>query len=149
MIALVRPFTLNFWEPILLILNLYIALVYALLYLWFESFPVVFIEIYHFNLGQEGLAFIGVLVGAIVVIPPFFYYLYKYVEPQFAATGQIKPEIRLQPACVGAFCIPICLFWFGWSARSSVHWIMPIIGSGWFTVGAYLLFNSVLNYIAG
>jgi MFS transporter, DHA1 family, multidrug resistance protein len=24
---------------------------------------------------------------------------------------------------------------------------MPIIGSGWFSVGAFLLFNSVLNYL--
>ena len=43
--------------------------------------------------------------------------------------------------------IPICLFWFGWSARPSIHWIMPIIGSGFFAIGTLLLFNSVLNYL--
>ena len=48
---------------------------------------------------------------------------------------------------MGAFAIPICLFIFGWSARPSVHWIVPIIGSGFFSVGALLLFNSVLNYL--
>ena len=36
--VLIRPFTMSFTEPICIALNLYIALVYALLYLWFESF---------------------------------------------------------------------------------------------------------------
>ena len=147
LIALVRPITLNFTEPMVFLLNLYIALIYGLLYIWFESFPIVFEGIYKFNLDEEGLAFVGILLGAILVIPPFFYYLYKVVEPQFNENGELKPEKRLPPAFVGAFCIPICLFWFGWSARPSIHWIMPIIGSGFFAVGTFLLFNSVLNYL--
>ena len=63
LIALVRPITLNL-EPIVFLLNLYIALIYGLLYIWFESFPIVFVDIYGFNLGQEGLAFVGILVGS-------------------------------------------------------------------------------------
>jgi len=43
--------------------------------------------------------------------------------------------------------LPLGLFWFGWSSRPSVHWIVPIIGSGFFSAGAVLLFNSVLNYL--
>jgi DHA1 family multidrug resistance protein-like MFS transporter len=147
LIALIRPITLNFKEPIVLLLNLYIALIYGLLYIWFESFPIVFLGIYGFDLGQEGLAFLGILVGAIIVIPPFFYYLYKVVEPQFNENGELQPEKRLPPAFVGAFCIPVCLFWFGWSSRASIHWIMPIIGSSFFSFGTFLLFNSVLNYL--
>ena len=147
MIALVRPITLNFTEPMVFLLNLYIALIYGLLYIWFESFPIVFVGVYHFTLSQEGLAFVGILVGAFIVIPPFFWYLYKYTEPQFNENGELQPEKRLPPAMVGAFFIPICLFWFGWSSRASVHWIMPIVGSGFFSVGTFLLFNSVLNYL--
>lgn len=30
---------------------------------------------------------------------------------------------------------------------NSVHWILPIVGSGFFSVGSMLLFNSVLNYL--
>lgn len=55
MIAVVRPFTLSFTEPMVFLLNLYIALIYGLLYIWFESFPIVFEGIYGFNLGEEGL----------------------------------------------------------------------------------------------
>ncbi|MCJ1322095.1 hypothetical protein MMC15_007440 [Xylographa vitiligo] len=147
MISLVRPFTLNFTEPMVFLLNLYIALIYGLLYIWFESFPIVFEDIYGFSLELEGVAFCGILIGAAIAIPPFFWYLYKYVEPQFNSNGELKPEIRLQAACIGGFFIPICLFWFGWSARPSISWIMPIIGSGFFSIGTLLLFNSVLNYL--
>jgi DHA1 family multidrug resistance protein-like MFS transporter len=130
LMTLVRPFSLNFLEPILFLLTLYIALIYGLLYVWVESFAIVFEGIYGFNRGEEGLSFVGILVGAFVVIPPFFFYLYFIQEWQFNENGEIKPEKRLPPAFVGAFCIPICLFWFGWTARPSVRWIVPIIGSG-------------------
>ena len=68
LIALIRPITLNL-EPIVFLLNLYIALIYGLLYIWFESFPIVFVGIYGFDLGQEGLAFVGILVGSSNPIP--------------------------------------------------------------------------------
>lgn len=147
LMVFVRPFTFTFTEPICAALNIYIALIYGLLYLWFESFPIVFIQMYHFNLGTEGLAFLGILIGAFIVMGPFFWYVHRYVEPQFNEDGELRPEIRLQPAFVGAFLIPICLFWFGWSARPSVHWIMPVIGSSFFSIGAFLLFMSVLAYL--
>ncbi|KAL8941806.1 MAG: hypothetical protein Q9216_002044 [Gyalolechia sp. 2 TL-2023] len=147
MMVFIRPFTLSFTEPICFLLNLYLALIYGLLYLWFESFPIVFIEIYYFSLGTQGLAFLGILIGSVVIMVPFFFYNYKVVEPQFNPKGQLRPEVRLQPAMVGAFFIPVCLFWFGWSARASVHWIMPIIGSAFFGMGAFLLFMAVLGYL--
>lgn len=148
MMSLVRPFQLSLFEPICFCLNMYIALIYGLLYIWFESFPIVFIQIYGFTLGTEGLAFLGIFIGVFVVLPPFVYYQHKYIEPKFNENGELKPEWRLPPSFVGAFCIPICLFWFGWSSRPTVHWIVPIIGSAWFSMGAFLLFNSVLNYLS-
>ncbi|KAI0044867.1 putative caffeine resistance protein 5 [Auriscalpium vulgare] len=148
MMMLVRPFTLNFQEPIVLALNMYLALIYALLYCWFESFPLVFGGVYGFAPQHIGIAYLGVLVGSLVVIPPYFAYLYYYQEPQYTEKGELKPEERMPSAIVGAFFIPLCMFWFGWSARASVHWIMPVIGSAFFSVGGVLLFNSVLNYLA-
>lgn len=147
--VLVRPITLNFTEPMVFLLNLYIALIYGLLYIWFESFPIVFIEIYGFNLGQEGLAFLGLLVGALVALVSLYSWMYFHQEKQFnLETGAIQPEKRLPPAMVGGFFVPICLFWFGWSARPSLHWIMPIIGSSFFSIAAFLLFNSALPYLS-
>ncbi|KAF8259744.1 MFS transporter [Lactarius quietus] len=146
--VLVRPFALNFQEPIVLVLNIYIGLIYALLYIWFESFPIVFIGIYHWREQMLGLSFLGIFVGTIVLIPPFFAYLYFVQEPKYNEKGELKPEERMPVAIFGAFIVPISLFWFGWTSRASVHWIVPIIGSGLFGVAALLLFNAVLNYLA-
>ena len=123
------------------------VLIWHVCFSWFESFPIVFIGIYGFSLGTEGLAFLGILLGAFVALPPFFWYVHRYMEPLFNEEGNIKPEYRLRPALVGCFFIPICLFWFGWSSRASVHWIMPIIGSSFFSIGAFCLFMAVLTYL--
>lgn len=80
-------------------------------------------------------------------IVPLFAYIKYVIEPQFDENGDLQPEKRLPPAFVGAFCIPICLFWFGWTATASIHWIVPIIGSSFFGIGGFLLFQSIMNYL--
>ncbi|PNS15924.1 hypothetical protein CAC42_4325 [Sphaceloma murrayae] len=146
MMVFVRPITLNFQEPMVFLCNLYIALLYGLLYIWFESFPIAFLEIYRFPAGTFGLTYLGILAGGLITIGPFFAYLRFVQEKQFDADGNIQPEKRLIPAMFGGFMIPICLFWFGWSVGRT-HWIVPIIGSGFFSVGAFCLFNSILTYL--
>jgi hypothetical protein len=46
-------------------------LIDAVFYLWFEAFPVVFVDIYHFDLGLNGLPFLGFLVTGIVTVGIF------------------------------------------------------------------------------
>lgn len=147
--SLLFPFVLCFTEPIVFLLNLYIALVYGILYIFFEAFAVVFIEIYGFNEGELGLSFFGVFIGAMLALLGFEIYLKLHLEKKFddAEDGMIEPEARLPPAFIGAICIPICLFWFGWTARADIHWIVPIIGTMFFGAGTFLLFQSILNYL--
>ncbi|KAI6837746.1 multidrug resistance protein-like protein [Hortaea werneckii] len=146
--TLVKPFTLCFGEPIVFALNLYIALIYAVLYCWLESIPIVFEQVRGFSLGISGLCYIGLIVGGLLTIPPYFYYNYYFVEPRFDDEGNIRPEIRLETALVGCFCLPICLFLFGWTGSdTSIHWIVPIVGTTFFTIGAFCSFAAVLNYL--
>jgi len=143
--VLVRPFALNFQEPIVFVLNMYIGLIYALLYIWFESFPFVFLDIYHWREQLLGLSFLGLFVGSFVAMPPYFAYLYYVQEPKYNDKGELKPEERMPIAIFAALLVPICILWFGWTSRSSVHWIVPIIGSSFFSVASILLFVSPLS----
>ncbi|KAH8759780.1 MFS transporter [Diaporthe sp. PMI_573] len=145
--TLVRPFTVTFTEPIVLALNLYSAFIYGLLYMWFESFPIVFIEIYGFGLGTSGLMFLGILIGAILTLPGYFWWLRVSLEPKVAKHGDLVPEWILPPCYVGAISLPVCLFWFGWTSRAEIHWIVPVIGTAFFSVAIVLLFNALLNYL--
>lgn len=145
--TLVAPFTLSITEPIVLALNMYIALIYAMLYCWLESLPIAFQDVYGFSLGITGLCYLGITVGGLICLPPYWYYNYYYVEHRFNDKGELHPEIRLECALVGCFCLPICLFWFGWTAREDISFIVPIIGTAFFTIGAFTGFAAVLNYL--
>lgn len=146
LIVLGRAFTLTLFEPIVFVLDLYIALLYGLLYIWFESFPLVFGGIYRFNIGEQGLAFLGIFGGGVITVPCYLLWIKFYMVPRFGRPG-VRPELVLPPTFFGAFALPICLFWYGWTSSPNIHWIVPILGSGFFTVGVITLFNAVLNYL--
>jgi DHA1 family multidrug resistance protein-like MFS transporter len=146
LMTLGRAFTLTFTEPIVFLMHLYTALVYGLLFIWFESFPFAFGGVYGFSSGQQGLAFLGIFVGALISVFCFILWVNYGVIPMVAKPN-FKPELVLPPTFVGSIALPICLFWYGWSAREGVHWIVPIIGTSLFSVGVVTMFNSILNYL--
>ncbi|RDH15376.1 MFS general substrate transporter [Aspergillus niger ATCC 13496] len=148
--ALVRPFELCFFEPVVFLMNLYISIIYGMLYIWFEAFPIVFGELHGFNPGEVGLAFLGILVSSCcIAIPAYFYWKWKYQSKHFGGNWNIKPEYQLPPACVGVILLPISIFWFSWTGNfASVHWIVPTIASILFAVGGCFIFNSIFTYLA-
>ncbi|KKK18720.1 hypothetical protein AOCH_002403 [Aspergillus ochraceoroseus] len=100
--ALVRPFQLCFFEPVVFLMNLYISLIYGILYIWFEAFPIVFSEIHGFNSGETGLALLSIPVSTCcITIPLYFYWKLKYQAKYFDENWNITPEYQLPPACVG------------------------------------------------
>ncbi|KAH7273204.1 major facilitator superfamily domain-containing protein [Fusarium solani] len=144
----VDDFKLSCMDPVILFVNIHTMLIYGILYLWFELFPFVFGGIYRFDATQQALTFFGILVGAVLSVSAYLLWLYFVYQPRVADPETIvQPEDRLRPGQVGAICIPVCLFVFAWTSRESIHWIVPIIGSGFFAPGFYLTFQSILNYL--
>lgn len=146
LIVLARAFTLTFSEPVLFFVDLYCAFSYGVLYVWLESFPLVFGDIYAFNIGQQGVVFLGIFVGGIITLPCYLFWIRRYYVPRFSKPP-VTPEKILPPTFFGAFALPICLFWYGWTARPGVHWMVPLVGSGSFTVSVITLFMPVLTYL--
>ncbi|TDZ37873.1 Caffeine resistance protein 5 [Colletotrichum spinosum] len=144
---LVRPFTLVITEPAVFFLQAYGSFIYGLMYIWFEALPLAYAEVYHFELGIQAMALLGLIVGVLVIIPPFFLYYRLKIEPSFDKMGNIVPEKLLIPAMLGCLLPPASLLIFGFTAKSSIHWVIPIVGSTVFTSGAVLLFISFLNYL--
>lgn len=138
----VVPCKLLLLEPMCLLLCLYSAIILGIVYLFFGAFPLVFRVNHGFELYQIGLTFCGLGVGMVagVLSNPWWQKNHaRLVRNYEEKTGQkgIKPppEFRLPPAMPAAFLLPISLFWFGWTTYSSVHWIVPIIGSAFFGAG--------------
>lgn len=63
--SLLRPWKFLIYEPIVIILTIYTALIYGVLYLNFSAYPIVFQQLRGWNTGVGGLAFLGILVGVL------------------------------------------------------------------------------------
>jgi DHA1 family multidrug resistance protein-like MFS transporter len=111
--ALIKPFEINILDPAVLFTTVYTALVYDLYYSFFESFPLVYCNIYGFNLGQLGLTFLSVLIGLIVGVIMYCAYFYYVGDPKMKKMTEVSPEARLWPGLVASFLIPVGLFIFG------------------------------------
>jgi len=149
-ITLGRPLKMLFTEPIVALISLYNAFAFGVLYGFFASFPYVFLTVYDFTVGQIGLAFLGITLGTTLALVTFAIFdktLYQKARRSLPPGALPPPEKRLYTAMLASFGIPIGLFWFAWSARSDVHWIVPIMASVPFGWGLCAIFVSGMTYL--
>ncbi|OOF98667.1 hypothetical protein ASPCADRAFT_162317 [Aspergillus carbonarius ITEM 5010] len=145
--ALYRPFQIVVLDPAILFVNVYTSLIYGIYYSFFEVFPLVYIDMYHFNLGQMGLVFLSIAVALAIAVPLYFLYLNKVFEPEIRTQGLMSPERRLIPALFACFLPPIGLFLFGWTSRPSVYWIVSVVGILIYTIGIFMVIQCIFIYI--
>ncbi|KAJ4361266.1 hypothetical protein N0V95_002035 [Ascochyta clinopodiicola] len=144
-VTIFRPWVLLFAEPIVLLVAVYAAIVYGILYLTFSAFPIVFSSERHWSQGISGLSFIGIMVGQLVAMLVYVL-LDKRYKRLVATNGWAAPEARLEPALIGCIAMPVGLFWFAFTTYRSIPWIVCLIGAGFFGFGQVLLFISMMNY---
>ncbi|CAP95947.1 Pc21g10500 [Penicillium rubens Wisconsin 54-1255] len=148
-VVLSRPFSMFFHESIVFCCSMYLALVYATLYLYFQAYPIVFQDLYGLSAGISGLAFLPILPGSIMAFLVFFLYSSHHSKALKSGRSWAKLEEyrRLPLACIGAPAIPIALFWLGWSSRLSIHPVMPMMSGVFFGFGYLLIFIALINYL--
>ncbi|AMD18581.1 HBL321Wp [Eremothecium sinecaudum] len=166
-----RPLKMLMVEPIVFVFSLYVSFVFAVLFAFFESYPLIFRQLYHFSMGNYGLTFLGISVGLWIGSAFYIWYDRRYLFPKAPAgtppldlptssrttpfrghrdeNGNIvplKPESIMFVAKVGSVALPAALFWIGWSAKPSVHWMVPLAAGVPFGFSLVLIFFSVLMY---
>ncbi|PPJ55175.1 hypothetical protein CBER1_05424 [Cercospora berteroae] len=152
MMTIGRPVTMIFTESIVFLFGVYNSFAFAILFSFFAAFPYTFTTVYNFNTWQNGLVFgsvgFGVIAGVAVSITcDRMIYLKKHKVAAAQGKAMLPPEERLYPGMIGAFALPIGLFWFAWTARSDVHWIVPILSGIPFALGNMALFLSSVLYL--
>ncbi|KAF3035916.1 hypothetical protein E8E12_003686 [Didymella heteroderae] len=145
--ALWRPFQLMLLDPSIAFTAIYTAIIYGIFYSFFEAFPLVYIDVYGFNLGEMGLTFLSVTLGVILSITWYWWYIYRRVNPSIMANGLGAPERRLIPTLFVTFFVPVGLFIFGWTSRTDVHWIVSCIGIVITTIGIFLIIQCIFLYL--
>ncbi|TKX23967.1 MFS transporter-like protein 65 [Elsinoe australis] len=145
--ALSRPWILLFKEPIVLLLTIYMAIIYGVLYMLFSAFPIVYQQGRGWSQGIGGLAFLGVAVGMIFAVSYSIWDNKRFVKINHEHGGFAPPEARLPPAIIGAVSIVVGLFWFAWTNSPSVHFMASISAGVPFGFGMVLVFLSIMNYL--
>ena len=148
-VTLMRPVHMIFYEAIVLFACLYLSLAYAIFYLFFEAYPIIFEGLYHMNTGIAGLSFLPIMIGAVFALAIFISYdnFLQRAKVANARWASIEEYRRLPLACLGGPLYVISLFWLGWSASPHVHWIVPMLAGVPFGGGFLLIFMALLNYI--
>ncbi|KAK5112729.1 hypothetical protein LTR62_003827 [Meristemomyces frigidus] len=149
-INLSRPFHMTVTEPICIFWDLYIALVYGVLYLCFVAYPIVFSEVRGWTPGLSGLAFCGIGVGSMIVIcsEPLLRKMINAHKPDpESETGEVPPEAMVSVVCIAAILIPVGELWFAWTGTPNVHWIVPILAGIPFGMGNCGVFIYATNYL--
>ncbi|TVY33612.1 Efflux pump [Lachnellula subtilissima] len=125
-----RPIKM-FISPIVLLLSIYMAFVYGILYLLLTTLTQVFTQTYGFSRGIAGLSYLGLGIGMIVGLVGFSLTSDRRMQRLAAGNGGVmKPEYRFPPMIPSSVLIPAGLFVYGWTAEYAVHWIVPIMGMG-------------------
>lgn len=130
-----------------------------MVFLLYSSVPLIYAQ-YNFSPGETGTVFLTGIVGAFfgVFAARWQDRLYQR-DAERTVLGIAAPESRLYAARVGLFfrvpgfwcdgltvlfggahqmggvIVPISLFWFAWSGRPEVHWIVPSIALAFFNFG--------------
>lgn len=145
-VALVRPWQVLF-DPISLLVAIYVSVVYVLLYMLFTIYPIVFQQRRGWNSGVGELPLIGTAIGACMGGAIIFYVSSRDKKRMLAGEPR-RPEDRLPVAMLGGILFAITMFWFAWTAEfNSIHWFVPTLAGTFLATSILLIFVGFLNYL--
>lgn len=146
---LTRPMVMLVTEPILLLISIYNAFIYGLLYMFLTVVPLIFQGRYQFEPGVAELPylsmFIGVLLGGLLCS----FFDNQFIVAMKRNNGKPIPEARLPPMMIGGFFFAAGLFWLGWAGdyAEDVHWIVPTLGAAPVGFGLITIFLPCITFL--
>ena len=144
---LIRPFAMLSKEPILILVTVYMSLIYGILYIFFEAYPIAFQEQRGWNSGVGALPFLsltmGVLIGVLIIVYMTKTRFARILERE----GHVAPEERLIPMIMGGALFPAGMFWFAWTSSPNITWVPQVLSGIFIGAGVLMIFLQGLNYI--
>lgn len=155
--AATRPPRLLFGNPVALLICIYYAYLYSIIYVFLVSTPLLFgpppfkvnnLFSYEWPRGVVALGYVGSAIGffsAALTAATQQDRIYKYLMRRNEDSGQ--PEYRFVLTQIGTIVLPAGLFVYASTASAQTHWIGPVIGQVILSYGCMLAFNSIQNYL--
>lgn len=155
-VTLTRPIHMLFTEPVVGLLSLYVAFTFAVVFAFYAAIPWIFNQVYGFSTASQGFVFLGLAIGYLASVATIIFT--AHVQKRRRRNGSssenggnatIAPEESLLLAMMGGPTLPVALFLFGWSAKPTTHWVVPMIAITIYGWGTLLVFvsSSVLFYL--
>lgn len=148
-VVLTRPLRMLVSEPIVSATCSYLALVYAIFYMSFQAFPIIFSRLYGLSPGVTGLCYLPIGGGAVLSLPIFWTWdnILAGAVARGAPWTKREEYRRLPLALVGGPTYVVSLFWLGFSAREGTSFVVPMLSGIPFGLGFMLIFMAMLNYL--
>ncbi|CAD6571028.1 MAG: hypothetical protein TREMPRED_000107 [Tremellales sp. Tagirdzhanova-0007] len=135
-------------EPMLLLIALYNAFAYGILYLLFAAIPIIYGETRGWGSVSASLPNLATLVGTLLAAGLNFVYASHFFKRYMDTHGgRAPPERRLPPMMVGSIAFPIGFFIIGWTSNPSIHWFPSLIGLVLVGMSFLLIFQAGINYL--
>lgn len=149
LITFIRPFRMFLTEPIVLTLSLLSGFSDALIFMFIQSFSLVYKQ-WGFSTIALGLSFIPIVVGYFIAWFSFFPAIKRNIQERKAKPNDERAqyESRLWWLLYTAPCLPIGLIGFAWTSLGPpVHWIGTMIFSAIVGIANYSIYMATIDYM--
>ena len=150
-VTLVQPLVMLVSEPIVIMSSLLLGANFGFLFQWFITVPVALTSTYGFSVQRVGLAFTSALGGTLLALVTAVVLENLFCGKGIGANNKMGQtlgiESRLYPAMLGVLLMCGSLFWIGNTAKPSVHYVVPIIGTAVYVWGSMSVIIGIVAYL--
>ncbi|BGP52669.1 hypothetical protein JCM8202v2_000225 [Rhodotorula sphaerocarpa] len=134
---------IEWYQPIVASFSAWAAFAYGSAFLLIEAVPLIFQNVYGFNVGETGLVFFSLVIAASFGLLGTLYQerLYR------AHVAKRGPEARLYASLVGGLVFPAGAFILAFS-QGRGHWMGPVVGLVLIFFGTYTIYVASFAYLA-
>ncbi|KAG6003927.1 hypothetical protein E4U21_001606 [Claviceps maximensis] len=150
LVTWVRPFRMFLTEPIVLVLSLLSGFSDALIFMFIQSFGLVYHGKWGFTPVQVGLTFISIGIGYAVAWLMFIPAIRRNIKERAAKPDDERAqyESRLWFLLYLAPCLPIGLIGFAWTISGPpIHWIGSMIFVAIVGIANYAIYMATIDYM--
>ncbi|KAG6139963.1 hypothetical protein E4U12_006898 [Claviceps purpurea] len=150
LVTWVRPFRMFLTEPIVLVLSLLSGFSDALIFMFIQSFGLVYNGKWGFTPVQVGLSFISIGVGYLIAWLMFIPAIRRNIKERAAKPHDERAqyESRLWFLLYLAPCLPIGLIGFAWTISGPpIHWIGSMIFVAIVGIANYAIYMATIDYM--
>lgn len=144
-----RPFQMFLTEPIVLVLSLLSGFSDALIFMFIQSFSLVYKQ-WGFSTVAIGLAFIPIGLGYVLCWIAFIPAIRRNIKEREANPESEKAqyESRLWFLLYTAPCLPIGLIGFAWTIQGPpIHWIGSMVFAAIVGIANYAIYMATIDYM--